>query len=230
MILISVKGRRARRRKREGEIWRVHNVTVFVSWQKIKRQADHQNLLFLLLFLFFSDRYNDHRSYRQHTHLTPILLGDVSIIHHTRLATQGYVYRKKTQSPISLGSGAFQGGRQRQSNNSCQVGHFNGNNTASAHIQELDKPLPGTRTQARYDHPTRPKATISAQMIIGKRGLKSYLHVIGADESGRCECGQKETVKHVSLDCKLWRAERNELRNSLGDRNRWGDVPFLLGG
>lgn len=44
------------------------------------------------------------------------------------------------------------------------------------------------------------------------------------------ECGQRETVKHVLLDCKRWKKERQELRGTVKDRSRWGDVLYLLGG
>lgn len=32
------------------------------------------------------------------------------------------------------------------------------------------------------------------------------------------------------LDCRKWRVERQELRQALKDKSRWGDVPYLLGG
>lgn len=37
-------------------------------------------------------------------------------------------------------------------------------------------------------------------------------------------------VKHVVLECGLRQSVRKELRDSVGNRNRWGDMPFLLGG
>lgn len=98
------------------------------------------------------------------------------------------------------------------------------------HTRDLDKTLPGEHTRFLYDHLSQPTAAILAQMRTGKCKLKSYLHLIGAEDSDLCECGQKETVKHVLLDCRRWNAERRELRMSMRDISRWGDVSFLLGG
>lgn len=67
-------------------------------------------------------------------------------------------------------------------------------------------------------------------MRTGKCRLKAYLHAIQAEESDLCECGQKETVKHVVLDCRVWTTERQELRATLKDKDRWDDMPYLLGG
>lgn len=51
-----------------------------------------------------------------------------------------------------------------------------------------------------------------------------------AEESDLCACGQKETVKHVLLDCRKWTEEKKVLKAAVRDRNRWGDMPYLLGG
>ena len=31
------------------------------------------------------------------------------------------------------------------------------------------------------------------------------------------------------LDCRVWRADREELRATPGDKSRWGDMTYLLG-
>lgn len=69
-----------------------------------------------------------------------------------------------------------------------------------------------------------------SKMRTGKCKLRSYLHAIGAEDSDVCECGQKETIKHVLLDCRRWNKERQELRTTVKDKSRWGDMSFLLGG
>ena len=43
---------------------------------------------------------------------------------------------------------------------------------------------------------------LSSDEELGNSKLRSYVRAIGADDSDLCECGQKETVKHVLLDCK----------------------------
>lgn len=60
--------------------------------------------------------------------------------------------------------------------------------------------------------------------------MNAYLYAIRAEDSDLCDCGGKETVKHVLLDCRRWQTEGKELRGAVRDRIRWGDVPFLLGG
>lgn len=98
------------------------------------------------------------------------------------------------------------------------------------YTRDLDRALPGRHTRTLYDQLTRPKATILSQMRTGKCKLKSYLYAIQAEDSDLCECGQKETVKHVLLDCRQWGVERQELKAAVEDKSRWGDVPYLLGG
>lgn len=98
------------------------------------------------------------------------------------------------------------------------------------YTRDLDRALPGRHTKALYDQLTRLRAAILAQMRTGKCRLKSYLHAVQAADSIRCECGQKGTVKHVVLDCRLWTTERQELRAALEDKSRWGDMPYLLRG
>ena len=87
------------------------------------------------------------------------------------------------------------------------------------HTRELDKALPGTHTKTLYDCLARSKAAILAQMRTEKCRLISYLHTIGAEDTDLCECGQRETVKHVMLDCRRWTLERQELRAAVGNRD-----------
>lgn len=67
-------------------------------------------------------------------------------------------------------------------------------------------------------------------MRTDKCRLKTSLQSLVAEESDMCECGQKETINHVVLDCRQWNAERQELRTALKDRSRWDDMSYLLGG
>lgn len=73
-----------------------------------------------------------------------------------------------------------------------------------------------------YDSLTRSKARLLAQMSTGECKLKSYLHAIGAEDSELRECGQKEKVKHVLLDCRNWRDEREELKEAVRDNKSLG--------
>ena len=97
------------------------------------------------------------------------------------------------------------------------------------HTRELDRALPGTHTKLLSDRLTRPKAAILAQMRTGKCKLKSYLHSIGAEDSDVCECGQKETVKHVLLDCRRWKRRKTRADGSSQGQKPMGRYVFLVG-
>lgn len=43
-----------------------------------------------------------------------------------------------------------------------------------------------------------------------------------------CEYRQRQTLKHVLLDCRLWNAERQELRTAREDKSQCGDMRYLL--
>ena len=45
--------------------------------------------------------------------------------------------------------------------------------------------------------------------------LNDYRHKLGQCESGLCECGQMETVKHFRLQCQLYEEERSIVFNRL---------------
>lgn len=55
-------------------------------------------------------------------------------------------------------------------------------------------------------------------------GILMVDHIPTREESNLCECGQRETVKHVVLDCRLWSAERQELRATLEDKKSDGAI------
>jgi hypothetical protein len=59
--------------------------------------------------------------------------------------------------------------------------------------------------------------------------VNQYLSRIGIVEGAKCPCGtDDETVRHVLCVCPLWAIQRKTLQAV--DRNRWGDVSYLLGG
>lgn len=72
-----------------------------------------------------------------------------------------------------------------------------------ANVIEIDKALPGPHTKSLSDQLTRSKAIILAQMRTGKCRLKAYLFRIGVEDSDLCDVRrQKESVKHILLDCR----------------------------
>jgi hypothetical protein len=94
---------------------------------------------------------------------------------------------------------------------------------------KMDQALPGKHTLQLYGSPTSDQASILIQARTGHCRLNQNLARGGIVDSARCECGNdEETVQHVILSCPRWAEARRELRAAAGDR--WGDVPYLLGG
>jgi hypothetical protein len=58
--------------------------------------------------------------------------------------------------------------------------------------------------------------------------LALYGKLHGHQEDDKCECGAKETVTHVLLDCLKLRIPRQKLRRELGEA--FGDILAMLGG
>lgn len=54
----------------------------------------------------------------------------------------------------------------------------------------------------------------------------SWIRIV---EDAKCQCGiDDETIRHILCVCPLWTEQRKTLQKAVGDR--WGDVPYLLGG
>ena len=60
------------------------------------------------------------------------------------------------------------------------------------------------------------------------RWLAPYGKLYGHREDDKCECGAKETVAHVILDCPKLRTPRQKLRKEVGEA--FGDISAMLGG
>lgn len=94
---------------------------------------------------------------------------------------------------------------------------------------KMDQALPGKHTLQLYGSLTSDRASILIQARTGHCRLNQYLARGGLVDSAKCGCGDdEETVRHVILSCPQWAEARRELRAAAGDR--WGDVPYLLGG
>jgi hypothetical protein len=95
--------------------------------------------------------------------------------------------------------------------------------------KRIDKALPGTHTRALYDRLKRREADILAQLRTGMARINSYLHRIGAAESGTCDCGQAvETIEHFLFRCTKWDALREGMRRA--GQTKMGNLSFFLGG
>jgi ribonuclease HI len=94
---------------------------------------------------------------------------------------------------------------------------------------KIDQALPGKHTLQLYGSLTSDQASILIQARTGHCRLNQYLSRAGIVDEAKCECGgDEETIRHVILSCPMWAEYRSELREAAGDR--WGDVPYLLGG
>jgi ribonuclease HI len=60
------------------------------------------------------------------------------------------------------------------------------------------------------------RATASAffQLKLGHGYIKSYLHRLGYSDD-KCQCGQKENVEHLLIQCELYKEERAKLQEAL---------------
>jgi hypothetical protein len=93
----------------------------------------------------------------------------------------------------------------------------------------MDQALPGKHTLQLYGSLKSDQASILIQARAGHCRLNQYLGRGGIVDSAKCEYGNDEqTVRHIILSCPQWAEPREELRAATGDR--WGDVPYLLGG
>ncbi|KAM9874683.1 reverse transcriptase [Verticillium dahliae] len=95
--------------------------------------------------------------------------------------------------------------------------------------KRIDEALPGRHTRAIYDSLKREESGVLVQLRTGMIRLNSYLHRIGATDSGLCDCGQAtETVEHFLFRCKNWTAQREILLKC--SRTKIGNLSFFLGG
>lgn len=93
----------------------------------------------------------------------------------------------------------------------------------------MDSALPGRHTLQLYESLLREEAGILAQARTGHTHLNEYRVRIKQADSAVCKCSSGvELVKHVVLQCPMWRSQRGQLKEAAG--NRWGNMSFLLGG
>lgn len=71
----------------------------------------------------------------------------------------------------------------------------------------------------------RRDAVVITRMRLGHCGLRSGLALIGKHPDGHCECGDKETVMHVLVQCRRYSHQRRKLFRELGET---GETVFNL--
>ncbi|KAK8123267.1 hypothetical protein PG999_003185 [Apiospora kogelbergensis] len=77
-------------------------------------------------------------------------------------------------------------------------------------------PKPEKATLDRYTSMKRAVSATVFQLRTGKIGLKDYLWQIRRTDSPQCSCGDRQTVRHVLLQCSRYNALREEVWASPG--------------
>ena len=67
--------------------------------------------------------------------------------------------------------------------------------------------------EMRCGDKSRREESVLSRLRFGHTGLNSTLFLIGKHETGRCECGQEETVEHV--DCERYEQDRRQIRENV---------------
>jgi ribonuclease HI len=100
--------------------------------------------------------------------------------------------------------------------------------TKGSHLRKIDSGLPARYTRKLYGDLPRSRAYLLTQLRTGHNWLSTHAKKFGFRDDDLCECGTRETVAHVLLECPRLRELRIELRRKVGDT--LSDVSSLLGG
>ena len=74
--------------------------------------------------------------------------------------------------------------------------------------------LQSTKESGRKEYRKEQESIIS-RLRFGHTVLNSSLFIIGKHGTGRCKCGQEETIEHVMLNCQKYEEERRHLVGNL---------------
>lgn len=76
---------------------------------------------------------------------------------------------------------------------------------------------PSVKPECVYSGKDRRDSVKLTRLRLGHCGLASCLQVVGKHPDGLCVCGRTETVRHVMLECGMYRTEREQLRQDLAE-------------
>jgi ribonuclease HI len=96
------------------------------------------------------------------------------------------------------------------------------------HLRTIDSGLPSKHTQKLYGPRQRNRAYILTQLRTGHSWLATHARIFGFSEEDKCECGARETVVHVLVDCPKLREIRQQLREKIGEA--FNSIAEMLGG
>jgi hypothetical protein len=96
------------------------------------------------------------------------------------------------------------------------------------HLKRLDRDLPSKRVLRLRKGMTRHQTYLFTQLRTGHAWVQANAKLHRLNDDDRCECGARETVTHVLVDCPLLSEPRKELRQKIGDS--FNSVATMLGG
>ena len=88
--------------------------------------------------------------------------------------------------------------------------------------------LPARHTRKLYGNLPRNRAYLLTQLRTGHNWLSTHARQFGFRDDDQCECGARETVSHVLLECPNLEEQRAELQSKVG--GALTSVSSLLGG
>jgi len=95
-------------------------------------------------------------------------------------------------------------------------------------LRRLDSALPGRHVRHLYDKLPRRLSYFLAQLRTCHSWLATHGKRLKKREDDKCECGGKETTKHVLIDCPRLQTARQKLREKIGPR--FNSMSLMLGG
>jgi hypothetical protein len=95
------------------------------------------------------------------------------------------------------------------------------------YLRRIDAMLPSIRARRLYDSLPRNRAYLLTQLRTGHSWLASHAKLHRFREDDKCECGAKETVVHVRVDCSRLGNLRQKLRRQVGDA--FNNTSLMLG-
>jgi ribonuclease HI len=96
------------------------------------------------------------------------------------------------------------------------------------HLRKLDDGLPAKRTQRLYGPLQRHQTYLLTQLRTGHAWLATYAKLHRFSDEDKCECGARETVVHILVDCPKLCDVRQQLREKIGDA--FNNIADMLGG
>lgn len=96
------------------------------------------------------------------------------------------------------------------------------------YLRGIDNGLPSKHTQKLYGSRQRNRAYLLTQLRTGHSWLAAHARIFRFSEEDKCECGARETVVHVLVDCPKLKEIRQQLRSKIGEA--FNSTAEMLGG